>query len=72
MTASVKDCTSSAVNELAALKRRMRWIEPLASCGATRPAALRPRRRGQVRHHAAFEYELASTITVTASANELT
>lgn len=30
------------MNELAALKRRMRWTEQLASCGSTRPAALRP------------------------------
>jgi hypothetical protein len=42
MTASDKDRINIAMNELAALKRRMRWTEQLASCGSTRPAALRP------------------------------
>jgi hypothetical protein len=41
MTASDKDRINSAMNELAALKRRMRWIEQFASCGSTKLAALR-------------------------------
>jgi hypothetical protein len=41
MTASDKDRINSEMNELAALKRRMRWIEQFASCGSTKLAALR-------------------------------